>query len=246
MTRSIELKQAQSMGNTPRDVRGFWRILTAVVVTAGPASILLVRAIMPYWTTDDPATLVTRSLENPGTMNFILWLGLLAMPILLGGVLGAAYVARRGAPVLAAVGGIMCFVGWCQGGATVNADYLVTQLGQSGFAPAEIVTIGNALQAGAVAMVAGLIWLAGHIVGMILIAIALGRAGIVKWWVAIALMVSQPFHFIAAVIIPSRLLDVTLGWGLTTLASLVVSLAILRMSNDDWDLRPLPKVSAAL
>lgn len=244
MTRSMEFKQ-QTVGKNPRDLRGFWRILTALVVTAGPASILLMRAIMPYWTSDDAATLVAKSLENPETMNLILWLGLLATPVLLGGVLGAAYVARRGAPVLAAVGAVLCFVGWSQGGATVNADYLVTQLGKSGFAPAEIVTIGDALQTGAIAIASGLIWLAGHIVGMIIIAIALGRAGIVKWWVAIALMVSQPFHFIAAVIIPSRLLDVTLGWGLTTLASLVVSLAILRLSNDEWDLNPLPRIAVA-
>ncbi len=244
MTRSIELKQPQAVRTIPRDLRGFWRILTAVVVTAGPASILLVRAIMPYWTSDAPATLVARSLENSGTMNFILWLGLLAMPVLLGGVLGAGYVARRGAPVLAAVGAIMCFVGWCQGGATVNTDYLVTQLGHSGFGQAEIVRISDALQTGAVAMVAGLIWLAGHIVGMVLIGIALGRAGIVNWWVAIALIISQPIHFIAAVIIPSRLLDVTLGWGLTTLASFMVSLAILRMSNDTWDLPPVARAVA--
>ncbi|MFQ4149458.1 hypothetical protein AAGW05_12295 [Arthrobacter sp. LAPM80] len=93
-------------------------------------------------------------------------------------------------------------------------------------------------------MVAGLIWLAGHIVGLILIGVALGCAGIVKWWVAIALMVSQPLHFIAAVVIPSRLLDVTLGWGLTTLASLMVSMAILRTSNDDWDLPPVARAGA--
>lgn len=238
MTRPMELKQQASAGKSPRDLRSFWRILTAVVVTAGPASIWLIRAIMPYWTTDDPAVLVAKSLENPGTMNIILWLGLLAMPVLLGGVLGIAYVARRGAPILAMVGAVLSFVAWSQGGATVNADYLVTRLGESGFTQNEIVLIGDALQMGTVAMVSGLIWVAGHIVGMVIIGIALGRAGIVNWWVATALMVSQPFHLIAAVIIPSRLLDLTLGWGLTTLASFMVSLAILRMSNDAWDLRP--------
>lgn len=244
MTRSIELKVPQAVRTSPRDLRSFWRILTALIVTAGPASILLVRAIMPYWTSDSSAVLVAKSLENPGTMTVILWLGLLAVPALLGGVLGVGYVARRGAPVLAAVGVIMCFVGWCQGGATVNGDYLVAEMAQNGFAQADIVTIGDILQNGALASVSGLIWLAGHIVGMILLGAALGRAGVVKWWVAIALMASQPFHFIAAVIIPSRLLDVTLGWGLTTLASFMVSLAILRMSNDAWDLPPVARAVA--
>ncbi|MHA7178118.1 hypothetical protein ACX80D_15840 [Arthrobacter sp. Sr24] len=239
MTRSMEFKQQQSMAQGPRDLRRFWRILTAVVVTAGPLSIWLVRAVMPYWTTDSPATIVDSALGSPGTMSFMVWSGLLAMPVLLGGVLGAAYVARRGAPILAMVGAVLCFVGWSQGGATVNADYVVVQLAESGFAPSEIVAIGDALQAGDVAAVSGIIWLVGHIVGMIIIGIALGRAGIVHWWVAIALMVSQPFHLIAAVIIPSRLLDLTMGWGLTAFASFMVSLAIVRMSNDEWDLPPL-------
>lgn len=239
MTRSTDFKQQQSVAKSPRDLRSFWRILTAVVVTAGPVSIWFVRAILPYWTTDSPATIVSSSLASPGTMSIIVWSGLLAMPVLLGGVLGAAYVARRGAPVLAMVGAVLCFVGWCQGGTTVNTDYLVAQMGASGFAPAEIVAVGDALQAGNVAMVSGIIWLVGHIVGMVIIGIALGRAGIVHWWVAVALMVSQPFHLIAAVIIPSRLLDLTMGWGLTAFASFMVSLAIVRMSNDEWDLPPL-------
>ncbi len=79
---------------------------------------------------------------------------------------------------------------------------------------------------------------------MIIIGIALGRAGIVKGWVTIPLMVSQPLHFIAAIIIPSRLLDVTLGWGFTTLTSFMMSLTIQRLRNDEWDLHPLPRVAA--
>lgn len=113
------------------------------------------------------------------------------MPVLLGGVLGAAYVASRGAPILAMVGALICFVGWCQAGATFNADHVVAQLADSGYAPSEIVAVAEALGAGSFSAITGIMWLVGHIAGMVIIGIALGRAGIVRWWVAVDLMMSQ-------------------------------------------------------
>ncbi|PYG98944.1 hypothetical protein CVV67_17890 [Arthrobacter stackebrandtii] len=70
---------------------------------------------------------------------------------------------------------------------------------------------------------------------------ALGRAKVVRTWVWVALIASQPVHFIAAVVLPSRLLDVTLGWGLTTLCTLMVSAAVLKMDDGEWDLAPMAR-----
>lgn len=241
MTRLHDVRDETPMLRSGRDMRTIWRVVAALVITLGPLSIVVVRAIMPYWTTDSPESIVSQSLAHPGIMNLMVWSGIICAPALLISVLAIAYVARRGSPLLATIGGGLGFIGWSMGAATVNADYLVSQLGASGFDQRTITDIGNALQNSAFAAVAGIIWLIGHILGMVLTGVALGRAKIINWWVAAALMVSQPFHFIAAVVIPSRLLDVTLGWGMTTVASVFVSIAILRMSNDEWDLRPLPK-----
>jgi len=43
---------------------------------------------------------------------------------------------------------------------------------------------------------------------------------------------------VSAVILPSRLLDVTLGWGLTAGCCAMVGVAVLRMRDDDFDLPP--------
>lgn len=243
MTRMNEVRAESSSLAAARDMRTFWRIAAALVITLGPLGILVIRAIMPYWTTDAPASVVAQSLAHGSTLDFMVWSGLFFAPALLLGVVAIAYVARRGSPALATIGGALTFVGWSMGATTVNMDYLVSQLGASGFGQPSITAIGVALQDSTFAAVGGIIWLIGHIGGMVLIGIALGRAGIIKWWAAIALMVSQPFHFIAAVVIPSRLLDVTLGWGLTTVASFMVSLAVLRMGNGEWDLPPSKRVT---
>jgi hypothetical protein len=45
-------------------------------------------------------------------------------------------------------------------------------------------------------------------------------------------------HVIAAVVFPSRLLDIVAGWGLTTVGFAFVAAAVLRMPDDEWDPAP--------
>lgn len=47
-------------------------------------------------------------------------------------------------------------------------------------------------------------------------------------------------RLVASLIVPSRWLDVLLGWGLTTVAFTAVALVVLRMADDDWARPPLP------
>lgn len=224
--------------NGPRDLRRFWRITIAVLLPIGPLGVTITRGILPYWTTDDNQTITARSLEHLETMAVVAWLGLVFMAPLLLGMLVLGYVARRGAPVLATTGAGLSFLAYANWGAAGNSDYLLLMLGQAGYETAEVARIIEHTYAHPIAAVSGFTWVIGHILGMILLAAALWKSRVIPRWAALALAVSQPVHLIAAVILPSRLLDVTLGWGLTTIGFAVVSVAILRTSNDDWDLPP--------
>lgn len=82
------------------------------------------------------------------------------------------------------------------------------------------------------------LFVVGHILGPVLLGAALWRARVVPRWVAIAVAVSQPVHLVSAVILPSRLLDVVLGWWLTTVAFAAIALVVLRMRDDEWDAAP--------
>jgi hypothetical protein len=73
---------------------------------------------------------------------------------------------------------------------------------------------------------------------MVLLGIGVVRARLVPWWVGAMIVVSQPVHVISAVVVPSRALDVLGGWGVTTLGFVFVALAVLRMTDDEWDLPP--------
>ncbi|MPZ94761.1 MAG: hypothetical protein GEU96_07540 [Propionibacteriales bacterium] len=172
-------------------------------------------------------------------MNAIAWIAMIFTPPLLFSMLVLGYVARRGAPVLATVGAAMSFVAYANWGAAGNVDYLTYIMGREGYSVAEITSLVDATYDHPVAMISSIGWVIGHILGMILLGIALARSGVVARWVGVVLAVSQPVHLVAAVIVPSRPLDVLGGWGLTTLGFVMVSVAIWRMSDDEFDARPL-------
>ena len=77
-------------------------------------------------------------------------------------------------------------------------------------------------------MVVGFFWVLGHILGLVILAIALHRARVLPLWAATLMALSQPVHLVSAVIVPSRWLDVFGGWGITTLTCALVSVWILR------------------
>jgi hypothetical protein len=221
----------------PRDLRRFWRILIAVTLPIGPLGVTVARAFLPYWTNDDSATIVDKLLGNPDTVQVLQWVGLVMMAPLLGAMLSLGYVARRRAPILATVGSLISFGAYALWGVTGNIELTVYAMGEVGVDPATIVRVLEVQEGGAVALITGFGWVVGHIVGMILLGIAVWKAGLVPAWVGIGLAVSQPIHLVSAIILPSRLLDVTLGWGLTTVCCAMVGLAVLRMRDDDFDLR---------
>ena len=69
------------------------------------------------------------------------------------------------------------------------------------------------------------VFVAGHIVGLILIGIALLRGRTISAWAAWALIVSQPLHVVFAVVVPSNVLDAA-AWALTTIGCAAAAAAI--------------------
>lgn len=223
---------------TPRDLRRTWRVLTAVLIPIGPLGVLSTRAFMPYWTSDTEEAAVAAMVAEPGRAEAMTWAFFLMFPALLFGALAVGYVARRGAPVLATLGAGLTFVGFVMLGSFGSTDLLMHVMGRGGYDEATIVDVTGLMVAHPVQGIGAGIFVAGHILGMILLGIAVTRAGVVPLWAGAAIAVSQPFHLVSAVILPSRLMDLTLGWGLTTIGFTMVALAVLRTPDDEWDLAP--------
>ena len=67
----------------------------------------------------------------------------------------------------------------------------------------------------------------GHILGLILLGIALWRGRAVPAWAALMSACSQILHFVFAVIVPDHALD-GLSWGLTAVGFAVAAVAYVR------------------
>ena len=170
-----------------------------------------------------------RRFHNTDTVR-VGFLGVLAM---IPSAMAAGRLALRRAPVLATLGTgltVAAFVGLAFG-ATDGATLAVASTGGD-------VAVLESLNAQGPVTAGIILYVLGHITGMVLLGIALWRSRAVPAWVGIALAVSQPLHLVFAVIVPSRVGD-TLAWGAAAVAFTYCAVRILRTPDAEWDLAPV-------
>jgi hypothetical protein len=88
-----------------------------------------------------------------------------------------------------------------------------------------------------VAVVGGIVFVLGHVLGTVLLGLAMIRGLSVPLWAGLATLIAQPLHFVAAVVVSSHPLDMA-AWGPNAAGFVAVSLAILGLDDDEWAPRP--------
>lgn len=185
-----------------------------LLAAAGPLAITVLRGILPY-STDDPAlTIADKVAAAPGTQSAVLWLAYLALLTLPLGVLVVGRAAAAARPVLGRVAATLAWLGFVSLFWLVATDQLPLAGTATGTPSATVAALIDAVNAEPIVLVASLVFVAGHILGTVLLGVALWR--VLPRWVAAALIVSQPLHLVFAVVVPNHLLD-ALAWALTTL-----------------------------
>lgn len=209
----------------PDAARTFWLRAAILIAPIGPLAVAVLRGILPYDTVDDPATMVAKVAANPAVQSAVLWLGYLALLTLPLGVMIASRLAVRTRPVLGGIAAGLAWLGFTSLPFVIGTDQLALAGAVAGVPASTVVTLGDAINAHPTAAVAGLVFVAGHILGAVLLGIALWRA--VPRWAAVALIVSQPLHLIFAVFVPNHLLD-ALGWSLTGVGFAAAAVVLAR------------------
>ncbi len=181
---------------------------------AGPLAVTVLRGVMPYSTSDDPQTIVDKVGAAPGVQSAVLWLSYLALLTLPLGVLIVGRAAAAARPVLGRIAAVLAWLGFTSLFWTVAMDQLALAGAATGTPPTSVAALIDAVNAEPTVAVATLVFVAGHILGTVLLGVALWR--VLPRWVAAALIVSQPLHLVFAVVVPNHLLD-ALAWALTTL-----------------------------
>jgi hypothetical protein len=223
---------SRAAGSVSREHAGFDRRALAAIMPIGPLAIAILRGILPYKTTDSNTTLAAQVASHQGTETLVVWLTFIAMLTLIPGVITVGLMARRGARRLGTVGLVLTFAAFMSlfWSTVAGSDNVALAAARIGVSPA---LTGRLLDSMGAIPAIGLgsdLFVIGHILGLVLIGIALWRGRVLPSWAALLIAVSQVLHFIFAVIVPVHALD-GLAWGLTAVGFAVAALTLVRESD---------------
>jgi hypothetical protein len=219
-----------------RDTRTFQRRLAAAVLLVPATSIGLARLFQ----VDDTDTRKALDLvaTDPGRQFTFALLGYIGILTIVPAFLAAARVSRRRRPVLAMIAlgvNLLAYLGsWAIG--AVDNLYLV-----GGRLPVEqrdtAAVVIDKMWAEGLAGVSTAVFVLGHVFGAILMAFALrGSIPTIGW---VAMLLTTPAHVVAFVVLQIPVLDMA-AWMLMSLSFGYCAVTILRTTDDEWDLPPLP------
>lgn len=197
------------------------RLTVALLLAVGPLSVAALRTILPYSTTDTSADLFAKVAAHPGAESAVLWLALIATFTLVPATIAVGLRAVRGSRVLGTAGLILAVAGFSGLPAVAVSDQVASAAVAAGIPAGTAAGLLDQLAADPTSAVATGIFVAGHILGVVLLGIALWRGGVLPGWAALILALSQPLHLVFAAIVPNPLLD-GCAWLLTAIGFALV------------------------
>jgi len=197
----------------------------AVLLPAGPAAVAVLRLLLPYYTAGDTASTLAAVQAHPGRQSAVIWLAYLAALALVPGLFAAARICRDAAPQLTTWALALSVPGYLSLSTFVGYDQLLWSVAESGLPTPDALAVLDA--AHPVVDVSVAVFVLGHVIGTVLLGLALLRSRRVPTWSAWAIAVSQPLHFVATVLLGSPEVDF-FAWALTAVGMAMVARALVK------------------
>jgi hypothetical protein len=164
------------------DLRRASRRLAALVLPIGPTAVALLRFVMPYDTTDSGTDIVRQVAEHQVRANLVVWLGSAAVLTLVPAALWVGRVTARWAPGLTAAAVLLLVPAYLSLPFLVSSD--ANRAVRRAPRPADLERRRHVADVHPVAVVGGFLFVLGHVVGTILLGVAMIRSGPVASWPA--------------------------------------------------------------
>jgi hypothetical protein len=219
----------------PRDVRHARRLFAAALLPVPAVAVAVLRSVWPAFSATDTAGSLAAIAKHPTAQEVVLWAGMIMTLTMVPAVLAAVRLARRQRPALAMIAAGVNLIAYLGATPLFASDLTAQVAARPEYDRAQLVPFLDAVNAHPVSGIGFGAFVPGHIVGMILLGAALWR--IIPRWASVALIVSQPLHFVAFVILGVQPLD-GFAWALTAAGFVGCALTILRTPDAEWDLAP--------
>lgn len=220
----------------PGDNRSHTRLLAALVLPVGPVAVAVLRYVLPYYTASDARATARDVIAHEGRQSLVLWLGLLAALTLLPGVLAVGRLVRTRAPKLTAAAMMLVVPGYLALTYMLGTDIVLWTGAHAGMNVSSLARLADTVHPASDIAVG--IFVIGHVLGTVLLGVALLRARVVPRVAAVATIVAQPLHFVALVVLGSPTVDL-IAWVINGIAFAFVAVRIVRTPDDEWDLAPV-------
>jgi hypothetical protein len=150
-------------------------------------------------------------------------------------VIALGMLARRHAPRLGTTVLVLAFAGFMSlfWSTVAGSDNVALGAARIGMSPALTGKLLDSIGAIPAIGFASNLFVLGHIIGLVLLGVALWRGRVMPAWAALTIAVSQPLHLVFAVITPVHALD-GLAWGLTAIGFAAAAIALMREPGP-WD-----------
>jgi hypothetical protein len=218
------------------DLRQASRVLAALILPIGPLAVAGLRYVLPYFSASTSRETAADVLAAQGRQSAVLWLGLIATFTLLPGVLAVGRLTRRGAPKLTAAAMLLVVPGYLALSYMIGSDLVLWTGARAGLDISLLTSLAETIHP--TSNIAVAVFVLGHVIGTVLLGLALLRSRTVPGWAAIVTVIAQPLHFVALVILGSRELDI-FAWAANGVAFAVVGYVIVKTPDDEWELPPV-------
>lgn len=219
-----------------RDARTFWRYLLAFAAPVPFVLLAISSALTPYSLEGSTDQAVRAIAANQQLVESLGWVNVVLAWMLVPAGVALLWVCRRRAPVFTAVVGFLVLLGFTSGLAGPKTDLLVLVGTQQGVDPAVLAALGDGIWADPTMGAAMLPFLLTITFGRILLGVLLWRVRVAPRWMAVALMLAAPIEFVN---LTGGNLQPAIGWALTAIGFASATVALMRTSNDEFDLPPL-------
>lgn len=224
---------APAAPRTRADTRRFRRYAAAALLPVPATLIATGNLWVPGYGADSTALTLDAVAADPGAYRLSRWIGLVLVLTLVPAFLAASRLARLQRPRLALAAAAVNTIAYLAvatglGSAEALADVAVSTDADR----AVVVPYLDALFSDPVVGVSTGLFVLGHVVGAVLLGLALWQS--IPRWAALAMAVSQPLHLVAFVVLQNRYADAA-AWGLTALALTVCAVHVLRTPDEAWD-----------